>query len=232
MALNLHKDRLSADDLDLKDPYITGSLGFFIIHNVIRRNLTTCAEHMRNLSVAEIEPYITYAKYTLHVTLDQIISSDELWFPMFAEHDNRFAPYIVAHEQPRAQIVGLRELLSSLDPISGFIDDSVRAQIADKFTELYSILNKQFDEEEVLVNELGRQVPLEKIQAMQKRQEERRKADVKTYGHLWTAVYLLRSLVPKERAIFPPGVPKFIANAMMTAGGMQFKREMQFTPKI
>ncbi|PKY03803.1 hypothetical protein P168DRAFT_327842 [Aspergillus campestris IBT 28561] len=232
MALNLHKDRLSADELDLKDPYITGSLGFFVIHNVIRRNLTTCAEHMRNLSVAEIEPYITYAKYTLHVTLDQIISSDELWFPMFADHDNRFTPYIVAHEQPRAQIVGLRELLSSLDPSSGSIDDSIRAQVTDGFTDLYNILNKQFDEEETLVNGLGRQVPLEKIQALQKKQEERRKADVKTYGHLWTAVYLLRSLELKEREIFPPGVPKFIASAMLTAGGMQYKRELQFAPKV
>lgn len=203
---------------------VTGSLGFFVIHNVIRRNLTTCAEHMRNLSVAEIEPYITYAKYTLHVALDQMISSDELWFPMFAEHDSRFTPYILAHEQPRAQTVGLRELLSSLDPSSGTIDDSVRVKIADGFTELFDILNKQFDEEEVLVNELGRQVQLEKIHAMQKKQEERRKADVKTYGHLWTAVYLLRSLEPKERAIFPPGVPKFIVSGMMTAGGMQFRR--------
>ncbi|RMJ28771.1 Nudix domain-containing protein [Aspergillus sp. HF37] len=38
--LQLHKDHLSADELNLQDPYVTSSLPLSAIHNVIRRNLS------------------------------------------------------------------------------------------------------------------------------------------------------------------------------------------------
>lgn len=104
------------------------------------------------------------------------------------------------------------------------LEQDLPTRISDGFAELRNEIDTQYDVEEDLSNNLGRRIPLEKIKAMEKQQEDRRKGDVKTYGHLWTAVYLLRSLNPKERAIFPPGIPKFVASGMLTAGAMQFRQ--------
>lgn len=104
------------------------------------------------------------------------------------------------------------------------LEADLPSKISGSFSELHHEIDTQYDVEEDLSNRLGRRVPLDNIKAMEKQQEDRRKADVKTYGHLWTAVYLLRSLNPKERAIFPPGVPKFVASGMLTAGAMQFRK--------
>lgn len=167
-----------------------------------------------------ISPFITYAKYTLHVTGDQLESVEKIWFPVFSEYDSRFSAQTMAHAPLKEKISMLNEMLTTEDTV----EPNLPTKISDSFTELRNEIQTQYEIEEELVNNLGRQVPLDKIKAMEKQQEERRKADVKEYGHLWTAVYLLRSLNPKERAIFPPGIPKFVASGMLTAGAMQFRK--------
>lgn len=245
-ALHIHKDRLSAEDLDLKDPHgtstsmpaypyqtkdtewnetVSSSLALFAIHNVIRRNLKACAEHASTVSEANIDAFATYAKYTLHVLRDQLDSVDEIWFPVFAEHDARFLDQKDAHDALYQKITALEAHLATATAPQ-------LEQIGAGFADLHESTDKQYDLEEDLVNALGRKVPIETIRSLEKKQEERRRADVKVYGHLWTAVYLLRGLEPKERAIFPPGIPKLIVGGMLTAGAMQFRRELLFTPRF
>ncbi|RHZ60380.1 hypothetical protein CDV55_100262 [Aspergillus turcosus] len=226
-ALHIHKDRLSAEDLDLKDPHVSSSLALFAIHNVIRRNLKACAEHAVSVQPANIDAFATYAKYTLHVLRDQLDSVDQIWFPVFAEHDSRFLERNDVHDALYQKITALEAHLATATATAPQLEE-----IAASFADLHESTNKQYDLEEDLVNALGRKVPIETIRALEKRQEERRRADVKVYGHLWTAVYLLRGLEPKERAIFPPGIPKLIVGGMLTAGAMQFRRELLFTPRF
>ncbi|KAF7125157.1 hypothetical protein CNMCM5793_001266 [Aspergillus hiratsukae] len=226
-ALHIQKDRLSAEDLDLKDPHVSTSLALFAIHNVIRRNLAACAEHAASVQQANIDAFATYAKYTLHVLRDQLSSVDEIWFPAFAEHDPRFLEQKDAHEALYQKITALETHLATATATAPQLE-----QIAAAFTDLHESTNAQYDHEESLVKGLGRKVPIETIRGLEKKQEERRRADVKVYGHLWTAVYLLRGLEPRERAIFPPGIPKLIVGGMLTAGAMQFRRELQFTPRF
>lgn len=141
---------------------------------------------------------------------------------MFAEYDPGFQAEIVAHEPLREQITALQDLLSVMTSAEK-VEESL-PKIAEGFAHLRSQISAQYDIEEDLVCSLGKKVPIDRIRGMEKLQEERRKSDVKTYGHLWTAVYLLRGLNPKERAIFSPGIPKFVAGGMLTAGAMQFRR--------
>ncbi|GFF39925.1 hypothetical protein IFM51744_04289 [Aspergillus udagawae] len=228
-ALQMHRDHISAEDLDLKDPHVSSSLALFAIHNVIRRNLKACAEHAPSVQPASIDAFATYAKYTLHVLRDQLTSVDEIWFPVFAEYDPRFLAQKDAHDALYQKISALETHLAT---VSAEQDQLLATEIAAGFADLHNITDKQYDLEEELVNQLGRKVPMEKIRALEKKQEERRRADVKVYGHLWMAVYLLRGLEPKERAIFPPGIPKLIVGGMLTAGAMQFRRELQYTPRF
>ncbi|EAW14842.1 xanthocillin biosynthesis cluster protein xanF [Aspergillus clavatus NRRL 1] len=228
-VLQLHRDRLSADELNLKDPYVSSSLALFAIHNVVRRNLTACAEHAKSVDAANIEPFVYYAKYTLHVVQDQLESVDHIWFPVFSEHDNRFTDQTTAHEPLYKRIAELESLLNG-EPAS--LEQSLRTEVADGFQQLHELVDKQYEVEEALVNELGSKIPIKTIRGLEKQQEQRRRQDVKVYGQLWTAVYLLRGLAPKERAIFPPGIPKLVLNGMLTAGALQFRRELQFTPRF
>ncbi|RHZ57239.1 xanthocillin biosynthesis cluster protein xanF [Aspergillus thermomutatus] len=232
-ALHLYKDRLSAEDLDLKDPHVSSSLALFAIHNVIRRNLKACAEHATSVQPATADAFVTYAKYTLHVLRDQLDSVNQIWFPVFAEHDARFGEQKGAHDALYEKLTALEaHLPGAAEPaqLEHILDLST--EIAGEFRELHEMTDKQYDVEEDLVNQLGRRVPIATIRGLEKKQEERRRRDVKAYGQLWTAVYLLRGLEPKERAIFPPGIPKLIMGGMLTAGAMQFRRELQFTPRF
>jgi hypothetical protein len=171
------------------------------------------------MTAPNIEPFVYYANYTLHVLEDQLESVDSIWFPVFARYDERFKEHIAAHAPLRQQITELQKLLNSTS-----LEETLQTQVAAGFDQLYQQIVAQFDAEEDLVNKLGRQVPIDEIQNLEKQQEARRRADVKVYGHLWTAVYLLRSLDPKERAIFPPGIPKLVVSGMLTAGALQFRR--------
>ena len=140
---------------------------------------------------------------------------------MFSEYDSRFKEQTAAHEPLREKVARLSVMLLAEDAT---LEQDLPTKIADGFAELRNEIDSQYDVEENLSNSLGSRIPLDKIKAMEKQQEERRKGDVKTYGHLWTSVYLLRSLNPKERAIFPQGIPKFVASGMLTAGAMQFRK--------
>lgn len=187
---------------------------------MVRRNLASCAEHAKTVTGPNVAPFIAYAKYTLHVTNDQLESVEKIWFPVFSEYDSRFSAQTIAHAPLKEKVSLLNEMLTT----ENTVESNLPKKIADTFTELRNEIEIQYDIEEDLSNWLGRRVPLDRIKAMEKQQEERRKGDVKTYGHLWTAVYMLRSLNPKERAIFPPGIPKFVASGMLTAGAMQFRK--------
>ncbi|KAH8585514.1 hypothetical protein B0O99DRAFT_530627 [Bisporella sp. PMI_857] len=225
-SLTLHKDRISADALNLKDPYVASSLGLFAIHNVLRRSVASCAQHAKNVSSSNAVPFIFYSSYTLHVLKDQLESVDTVWFPKFSEYDERFNAQIKAHEPIYQMVAALEELLE----LEKLVEKA--SLISEKFEELHKSIDVEFDAEEQFSNELGHRVPIDEIRVMEKKQEERRSAQVKIYGHLWSAVYLLRALAPKERAIFPPGIPKVVVSGMLTAGAFQFRKELQFSPKF
>jgi hypothetical protein len=154
----------------------------------------------------------------LDVLKNQLDSVDTIWFLKFSEYDERFNAQIKAHEPIQKMAAELEDLLKP--------DELVEkaSLISEKFEELYKRVDLEFDTEEQFSNELGHRVPIDEIQVMEKKQEERRSAQVKIYGHLWSAVYLLRALAPKERAIFPPGIPKLVVSGMLTAGALQFRK--------
>ncbi|KAJ9660035.1 hypothetical protein H2201_007076 [Coniosporium apollinis] len=218
-SLALHKDHISANELDLKDPYVSASLGLFVIHNVIRRNLAACARNAKTVKPSDLTPFVFYATYTLYVLEDQLESVDTIWFPKFAEYDERFKEQVAAHAPLRESVSALQAMLKSTT-----LQDNVGTQVSDAFEQLGQKVEAQFDTEENLVNELGRRVPINEIRPLEKQQEARRMSQAKTYGQLWTAVYLLRGLDPKERAIFPPGIPKLVVSGMLTAGALQFRK--------
>lgn len=160
----------------------------------------------------------------MNVLKDQLESVDTIWFPRFAEYNERFLAQMKAHEQIRNMVAEIEPLL---EPES-FLKNAT--SISEKFQALHERVNWEYDTEERLSNELGHCVPMGEIRALEKKQDQRRAAMVKIYGHLWSAVYLLRALSPKERAIFPPGIPNVVMGGMLTAGGIQFKRYANLFP--
>lgn len=197
---------------------VASSLGLFAIHNIVRRNLASCAAHAKNVKKSNEAHFLTYAKYTLYVLEDQLQAVDLLWFPEFAKYDSRFSAQIKSHSVLFEQVSAVRELLEQ----DSFSEKGEEVSV--KFQSLSEAVNEQYDVEERLCNELGHKVPLDTIKELEKQQEDRRKAQVKTYGHLWTALYVLRGLSPKEREIFPPGIPKVVVSGMLTAGSLQYRR--------
>ncbi|MCJ1303792.1 hypothetical protein MMC08_006603 [Hypocenomyce scalaris] len=207
--LEIHKDNLTADALNLKDSHVAASLGLFMIHNNIRRNLLACSRNAIAVPALKQEQFRYYADYTLHVLEDQLESVDTIWFPAFAKYDSRFDDQITAHASIKEKIGQLRDLLKPTE--EGFPAE----QISRGFEGLHSQVNQEFDLEEQLSNDLGHVVPLAEIKKMEAQQESRRKADEKTWGLPWTFAFLMKGLSPKERAIFPPGVPRLVKDAML-----------------
>lgn len=162
--------------------------------------------------------FITYASYTLHVLEDQLESVDTLWFPKFGTYNLRFREQIEHHEYILNLVTEIKPLLKG-----GRVVENA-SSVAQHLEHLSWKVNEEFDSEELFINELADLVPLEDIRELEKKQEERRLMQVKAYGHLWTAVYLLRGLAPEERAIFPPGIPKIVVSGMLTAGALQFRK--------
>jgi hypothetical protein len=197
---------------------VAAALGLYAIHNVIRRNLVSCSNHAKKITKSNAAPYANYAQYTLYILKDHLEAVDTLWFPKFGAYDTRFQTQIAAHATLIDMANGLEELIGA----ENMLDHA--ESISEKFGELSDASNKAFDDEELLSCELGHRVPLDQIQELEKKQEERRMEQVKTHGHLWPAVYLLRGLAPKERAIFPPGIPKMVMSGMLTAGALQFRK--------
>jgi len=238
--LALHKDRLNAQSLDLKDPYgmesahseaavadnerpsVNGSLGLFAIHNVVRRNLRACALNVGSVDDTNIEAFLVYAKYTLVVLKDQLCSCDDIWFPTLAQYDADFAKQIEAHKPVVAKIAEAMDVLVSAS--SGPPDSFPAADISTAFEQILSLVEPLYDEEERLSNQLGRSIPLGKIKEMEKRQEVHRRKVAKEQGQLWSTVYVLRGLSVREREIFPPGVPKLVLGGMLTAGALQYRK--------
>lgn len=147
---------------------------------------------------------------------------DDIWSPAFAKYDTRFNDQTQVHEGLRNKTVSMKKALDAAEgePDQEFLWHAV----SDAFRDLHGEINPIYDKEEAMSNELGHRVPIEAVRELEKKQEQRRKASVKKYGHLWCATYLLRSMKPQERAIFPPGLPKLVASGMMSGGAMHYRR--------
>lgn len=221
--LVIHHDRLSTKCLDLKDDHVKASLGLFMIHNVVRRNLLSCAQGARTISDAKsADSFAAYATYTLFVTRDQLESVDEIWFPEFSKYDAAFDEQVHRHQTVYEHIettgASLRKARQIISDKGGWEDLAVH------FETLHGLLAPMFDEEESLANGLGHRVPLETIAHLNGQQDKRRLQASKTHGQLWSVVYLLRSLKPSERDIFPPGLPKLVAGGMLAGGAVQYNK--------
>lgn len=189
-----------------------------MIHNNIRRNLLACSKHAKIVTTPKHELFRYYADYTLHVLEDQIESVDTIWFPALAKYDTRFNDQITAHVSIKEKVAQLKAHLKPTDepfPVE---------QISAAFDYLHAQVNAEFDLEEQLSNVLGRVVPLQEIKKMEAQQEARRKADEKIWGLPWTFAYLMKGLSPKERAIFPPGMPRLVKDAILGAGTLRHSR--------
>lgn len=191
-----------------------------MIHNNIRRNLWTCSQHAKSVTAPKYDLFRYYADYTLHVLEDQIESVDTLWFPAFAKYDSRFSDQIAAHASIKQKIGQLKELLKPTE------ESFPCGQIAAEFESLHEHVNSEFDKEEQLSNDLGRVVPLAETKKLDTQQEARRKADEKKWGLPWTFAFLMKGLSPKERAIFPPGMPRLIKDAMLGTGTLRHSRSV------
>ncbi|KAI9767097.1 MAG: hypothetical protein M1840_005886 [Geoglossum simile] len=245
--LTLHKDNLNAQSVDLRDPYgmklvdleeplltinnlplVSGSLGLFAIHNVIRRNLRACGLNAGSIDDTSLAAFLRYAKYTLIVLKDQLYSCDKIWFPTFAKYDGDFTKQIEAHKPIVAKIAEVVGILASSS--SGSLDSFPATEISTAFERISSLIEPLFDEEERLSNQLGRSAPLDEIKEMGKKQEAHRRKMAKEQGQLWSTVYVLRGLSVREREIFPPGIPKLVLGGMLTAGALQYRKYISPTP--
>lgn len=201
---------------------MTSSLGLFIIHNVIRRNLESCAINAPSVDKSSAAPFLTYARHTLFVTDDQLASVDSIWHPAFTKYDPRFNDQTPVHEGLRSKIERVKKALDAAEEEPD--QKALWHAVSDVFRDLHADIDSVYDQEEAMSNELGHKMPIEVVREIAKKQEERRRASVRKYGHLWCAAYLLKSMKPHERAIFPPGLPKMMANGMMRGGGMHYRR--------
>ena len=156
------------------------------------------------------------------MTTDQLQSVNEIWYPTFAKYDTRFNNQIEIHEGCRSQIAVAKKALDAAEAEPS--EKTLWQAVSDVFRDLHEQMDQTYDAEEAMSNELGHKVPIEVIKELEKQQEERRKASIKTYGHLWCGTYLLKSMKPHERAIFPPGMPKLVVNGLMSGGSMAFRR--------
>ena len=191
-----------------------------MIHNNIRRNLLTCSQHAKSVTAPKYDLFRYYADYTLHVLEDQLDSVDTIWFPAFAKYESRFNDQITAHAPIKEKVVQLKELLKPTE------ESFPCGQIAAEFQTLHEQVNSEFDKEEQLSNDLGRVVPLDEIKKLDAQQEARRKADERVWGLPWTFAFLMKGLSPKERAIFPPGMPRLIKDAMLGTGTLRHSRSV------
>lgn len=164
-----------------------------------------------------------YANYTIFVLEDQLDAADTMWFPVFAHYDERFRQQIASHKMLRSKIEELKLLLPAKQKTES-LQQSQEEELSDAFRDLHDIANQEFDREEALLNSLGHRVPIDEIRELERRQQERRRGAIRIYGHLWSAVYLLRSLNANERAIFPPAIPRVAVRGMLTVGSFQYRR--------
>lgn len=216
--LNINRNGLSSKQLDLQDDHVQASLGLFMIHNVVLRNLESCAKGATTaMDLKSAAAFLTYANYTLHFTQDQLESVDKIWFPAFARHDPDFNDQTQKHQPIYVEIDSLRGQLNKASKNGADWHD-----VAAGFEQLRDKLEPLYLEEEQLSNKLGHRVPLEEIRGLEAQQEKRRVGGTKSHGQLWSVVYLLRSLKPAEREIFPPGLPKIVASGMLTGGAFQY----------
>ncbi|KAL5355677.1 hypothetical protein BJX96DRAFT_66456 [Aspergillus floccosus] len=218
--LNLHRDRLSVAEVDLHDPYVTANLGLFIIHNVLRRNLASCARHAKSLATANFEPFLAYTRYTLQLLEEHLRCAEDIALPVYTEWDPRFSALIDGHKQLRKELAPLKTLLAT----PSWKLPAVLPQIADSLAILQEKLYPQFDTVEDLVDQTARQIPLETIKAMDDKLEERRRQDSRKQGTVWVAFYLTRGLSPEERELGALRTPKHKLEGMLTAGELQFRR--------
>ena len=150
---------------------------------------------------------------------------DTIWFPAFGKYNSRFNDQISAHAPIKEKAGQLKELLKPSK------EAFPAEQVSTAFETLYEQVNKEFDVEEQLSNDLGHLVALEEIKKLETQQEARRKAVEKTWGLPWTFAFLMKGLSPKERAIFPPGLPRLVKDAMLSTGTLRHSRSV-LMPRI
>ena len=199
---------------------VGASLGLFVIHNNIRRNLLACSQNAKTVPAPKLEAFRYYADYTLYVLEDQLEAVDTIWFPAFGKYNSRFNDQISAHAPIREKARQLKDLLKPTE------ETFPAEKVSTALETLHEQVNKEFDVEEQLANDLGHLVPMEEIKKLETQQEARRKAAEKTWGLPWTFAFLMKGLSPKERAIFPPGVPRLVKDAMLSTGTLRHSRSV------
>ncbi|KAB8542083.1 hypothetical protein FH972_025546 [Carpinus fangiana] len=231
--LQMRAETLSARELNMKDAHVVASLGLFVIHNVIRRNLASCSSGALTVSSTsssaglDKDPFLTYASYTIFTVTDHFDALDTIWFPAFTGYDKRFQSQIDQHDSVvRPELVALQTAVERARAAPA-TDKQAWQAVSDHFARLLALIEPIFDLEEQLSNGLGHRVPISEIRSLEKQQESRRQDAVKVYGNLWSACFLLRSMTKGEKEVFPPGLPRVVANGMMTAGAVKYGRELK-----
>ncbi|KAL4888631.1 hypothetical protein BDV59DRAFT_188355 [Aspergillus ambiguus] len=219
-SLQLHRDHLCPAEVDLQDPYVNANLGLFICHNVLRRTIASCIRHAKSLATSNFEAFLTYTRHTLRFLDDHLRSMEDIYIPVYAEHDSRFLPLLDGHKQLRKEILPIQSLLATplwkLPP--------VLPQIADSLAILQEKLYPQFNTLEDFVNQTARQIPLDIIKLMDDRMEERVRMDSRRHGTVWATFFVSRALSPQERELCPFRIPARKLEGILTSGELQFRR--------
>lgn len=228
--LGINKDNLRPSELDLSDPTVKIIAEIFVSHNIVRRNLLSCASNARAIDPGNADAFCYYATHTTLVLEEQLEISDMIWFPAFTEYEGDFYNQIKAHWRLKTKAAELRGLIP---PANQGIELAPKRleMIATKFEELYELVNAAYDKEEIFLNRLGHRVPIRALEHLYKQQAARRTKFVHSHGQMWSGLFLARSLHPEETEIMPPSLPRLVANGMIAAASLQFKKAISFAPK-
>lgn len=196
---------------------------------VITRSLQSCVNKASTVKPST-RPYFTrYASYALELLESRLDATEKSWFPVLSKYDGDFGERAKAHyPQLREATRRARETLlpqqqgdsKTTAAVAGGEEDRVPKVLAALWGELEPVLRG----EQALLGKVGASVSAEDRSALEEEDKRRRLALMKKDGHLWCAAYTMRSLTPKERESFPPGVPGLAKSAMLTAGNWQFSR--------
>lgn len=155
---------------------------------------------------------------------------DDIWYPAFAKFNPQFNAQRKIHQDLHEQINACDTLLMSSLAAAPAKDEAPPMQqqatqeLTTKLTNLSSACKSVFAQEETPIRALNQVVPIATMEALEEEQRQQRVAKMRDWGHLWAATYMLASLSPQERAVFPPGVPNIAKNVMLRTGWWKFKR--------
>ncbi|KAH8807448.1 hypothetical protein F5884DRAFT_857028 [Xylogone sp. PMI_703] len=208
----------------------TSFLSLSLTDRVISRSLQSCISKASSVTSSTRRWFIRYASYTIDFLDSRLEATERSWLPLLSKYDQELSSRAQVYQQLRQSSERARQTLKRADASSS--DADLKEAVPKQLSELWQELKPVFDADGAIFNRISSKASPEDVEKLEDEEKKRRLAMMKKDGHLWCATYLMRSLTPEEREIFPPGVPNMAKSAMLMAGNWQFSREFKFAPDM